>query len=392
MIFNYFLKQISNIVTQGKLTITYKGNTTIINANHTNNVADIQIHSDKFFTNIFSKSDIGLGESYIKQHFTTSNLLALLNLIALNFNQTNHKLEKGASWFNAIGYKILNWYRKNSIKQSAKNISYHYDLGNDFYKLWLDDSMTYSSGIFNTFNEPLEQAQYNKYNHILQTLTAELGKNLSILEIGCGFGGFAEVALKQGHTVTAITISTQQYNYAQQRLKQYIENGKCKLLLQDYRQTEGQFNAVVSIEMFEAVGKQYWQSFFKTVYSKLKPKGVAVVQTIFIADSLYANYSKNSDFIRHYIFPGGYLPSNENFIANASKNGLQYIDSYEFGLSYAKTLEIWLNTFNGCLNKVTEMGYSNSFINMWQFYLAICSAAFYNKRIGVAQYKLHKVN
>jgi cyclopropane-fatty-acyl-phospholipid synthase len=351
--------------------------------------ADINIVNNKFYKNIITKGDVGLGESYIKQYIKTSNLTNLLRVLSLNIDN-NFLLANSNFFMHKIGFKLINLLRKNSIKQSKKNISFHYDVGNSFYKLWLDNTMTYSSAIFTNKSESLEEAQANKYNRILDILENKLGKNLNILEIGCGFGGFSEFALKRNHKITAITISKEQYDYATKRLNKYIENKNCTLLFEDYRNINQQFDAIVSIEMFEAVGEEYWYGYFDSIYKNLKQSGIAIIQTIFIQDKYFNDYKNTTDFIRHYIFPGGFLPSDINFISSAKKATLNCKDYLCFGLDYAKTLEIWLTNFDSKKDDIIKMGYSEEFIRMWRFYLAYCIAGFESKRIDVAQFELVK--
>jgi cyclopropane-fatty-acyl-phospholipid synthase len=385
---NYILKHV--IITKGTLNITFKNGSTLKLGNDNSLIANIKINNNKLFYSIFTKGDIGFAEGYIKSYYTTDNITNLLDLLLQNIDLHNSAIANSQTFFHKITLKIINTIRQNSIKQSKKNISYHYDLGNDFYKLWLDKTMTYSSALFKTHNESLEEAQINKYEQIVKTLEEKQGKNLHILEIGCGFGGFAEVALKMGHKITAITISKEQYDYAKDRLKNYINDNLCEILLVDYRTLNKKFDAVVSIEMFEAVGVQYWKSFFEVVKKSLKDKSYAVIQTIYIQDYLFNKYKSTSDFIRHYIFPGGFLPSNINFISNAKINGLHHVSNIDFGLDYQKTLDIWLETFNTQTENIFKLNnkFNQEFIYMWQYYLAFCSVGFKSKRISVAQFLL----
>lgn len=387
---NYILKHTH--IKNGNLNMELKNSEKLcFNPQDTSIIADMKIHSNKVFTNAFKKGDVGFGESYIKGHFTTSNLINLLTVFANNIdNSTTTKIINGKSILNRTFFNFISMLRKNSIKQSKKNISYHYDLGNDFYQLWLDESMTYSSALFKDSSQHLKDAQYNKYYNIISKLEEKLGNNLNILEIGFGFGGFAEVALQRGHKITGITLSKAQYDYANNRLKKYIDSKQCNFLIQDYRDMNDNFDAIVSIEMFEAVGIEYWDDYFKTIFKNLKLGGLAIIQTILIDNKIFENYKKTTDFIRHYIFPGGFLPTTDLFYDYARKNGLSVKFSEFFGKDYAKTLEIWLDIFNKKLDEIKSLGYSDEFIRMWQFYLAYCSAGFYNGRIDVAQIVLQK--
>jgi cyclopropane-fatty-acyl-phospholipid synthase len=255
-------------------------------------------------------------------------------------------------------------------------------LGNDFYSLWLDETMSYSSGIF-CESDCLKKSQENKYQRILD----QINKNGSkILEIGCGWGGFINQASIQGFEVKGLTLSNEQKSYADQLIKN--KNLSAQIALQDYRHEKDKFDNIVSIEMFEAVGKEYWNEYFSKIKECLKSDGKAVIQTIAIGDEFYKKYIKTSDYIREYIFPGGFLPSPKIFNMLAKKNGLKVIEEFRFGDSYSKTLLKWLDNFNAVQNKIIELGYDHEFIRKWQFYLAYCAAGFESKRTDVIQYSL----
>jgi cyclopropane-fatty-acyl-phospholipid synthase len=268
---------------------------------------------------------------------------------------------------------------RNNIRGSRNNIKAHYDVGNDFYRLWLDETMTYSSALFSQGAKDLAEAQRAKYGRILERINGAS----SLLEIGCGWGGFAEEASKSDRHVTGLTISPSQHAFATERLA-----GKADIRLQDYRKTEGLFDAIVSIEMFEAVGERYWPVYFKTIAERLKKGGKAVIQTITIRDEFFEGYRVRSDFIRHYVFPGGMLPSARSFRKEAAKAGLQCLDSFDFGQDYARTLREWAIRFEEKRAEILSMGYSEAFIRNWRFYLGICAAAFAVGRTDVVQVEL----
>lgn len=322
--------------------------------------------------------DIGLGETYIKNMWESRNLPELLLFFVLN----SEVLEK---FFHAHKIKMFLLYlqaifRKNTHSGSKKNIQFHYDLGNDFYQLWLDKTMTYSSAIFEGQDLDLKDAQKNKYQRILTKLSS--GKN--ILEIGCGWGGFASEAVSKGYNVTGLTLSKEQEKYSNELgLKSF------KTKLQDYRKEKNKYDNIVSIEMFEAVGKEYWNTYFQTIKKCLNESGRAVVQTIVIDEKVYKSYRNRVDFIQKYIFPGGFLPSKSEFIRLAEANGLEVVESFEFGFDYQKTLLKWLENFNQAHKKVMDLGFDEEFIRKWQFYLAYCAAGFGSKRTSVVQFVLN---
>ena len=283
-----------------------------------------------------------------------------------------------------ISSRINHYFNKNTLSGSKKNIKAHYDLGNDFYSLWLDDSMTYSSGMFYSDTSTLQEAQENKYQSILNLLN--LKKGSKILEIGCGWGGFLEYASNQGFDVKGITISPSQFNYV--KAKQKNSKSKSEIQLIDYRFVSGKFDAIVSIEMFEAVGSEYWDIFFSKIRSLLKENGKAAIQTITIGDTFFNNYENNPDFIQTYIFPGGMLASNEIIHRLSGSKNLNVTQQKNFGSSYATTLEIWFKNFQEAWRMVETMGFDEKFKNKWDMYLAYCRGGFLSERISVSQYLL----
>jgi cyclopropane-fatty-acyl-phospholipid synthase len=323
--------------------------------------------------------DIAVGEDYIDGKWDADSIENLFSFFLMNYN--NFARFSNGKWLSRTVYSFYNRFiRRNSTKGSRKNIQAHYDVGNDFYKLWLDPSMTYSSALFANDGQNLEDAQRAKYQNILKHLGEH---SASILEIGCGWGGFAEEASKQNARITGLTISPAQHQYATARL-----GDKADIRLQDYRSIREKFDSIVSIEMFEAVGENYWPVYFKTVADNLKSGGKAVIQTIMMRDEDFADYRQRSDFIRHYVFPGGMLPSPQRFREEAARAGLKCRELVAFGHDYADTLREWLKRFEARREEIVAMGYSESFIRNWRFYLALCAATFAVGRTNVMQMEL----
>ena len=327
-----------------------------------------------------ARGDIGLGEAYIDGSWQTDDIETLISLFLLNMDSFDSFAN--GSLLQRIGFVIHNaLIRRNTLSGSARNIKDHYDVGNDFYALWLDRSMTYSSALFADPKANLEQAQQTKYERILAKLP---GDKSSILEIGCGWGGFAERATADEHRVTGLTISPSQHRYATNRLR----GRDVEVRLEDYRKARGTFDNIVSIEMFEAVGEHYWPAYFQTVAERLKKGGRAVIQTITIHDDLFAAYRLRSDFIRHYVFPGGMLPSLARFTDEAEKAGLKVASSFSFGHDYAQTLRAWSAAMRARKDEILALGHDQKFFRNWQFYLGICAAAFDVDRTDVVQIEL----
>ena len=270
--------------------------------------------------------------------------------------------------------------RRNSVRGSTQNIRSHYDVGNDFYQLWLDKTMTYSSALYHIDGTTLENAQQSKYERILERITPRRER---VLEIGCGWGGFAEQAAQSGHQLTGLTISQEQHRFATTRL-----GNNADIRLQDYRHVTGKFDAIASIEMFEAVGQRYWPTYFSTIKERLEKNGVAVVQTITVKDAAFSHYAKRSDYIRHYVFPGGLLPSIGKFKECAEKSGLVCRDVYAFGKDYARTLQEWLQRFDANEVAIRNLGYGTEFIRSWRLYMSMCAASFLCDRTNVVQVEL----
>jgi cyclopropane-fatty-acyl-phospholipid synthase len=277
-------------------------------------------------------------------------------------------------------YEMLRfWLQSNSKRQAKKNISYHYDLGNEFYGLWLDDTMTYSSAKFDTGQESLEAAQTLKYASMVDQMGAQPGDH--VLEIGCGWGGFAEYAAKErGLKVTGLTISKEQHDYAVARMERQGLSDRVEIKLQDYRDERGTYDGIASIEMFEAVGEKYWPVYFDTLRERLKPGKRATLQIITVQDRRWEIYKRGVDFIQKYIFPGGMLPAPKVLREQVGRAGLEVAGSIEFGESYSQTLRRWHETFDDRWDEVAKLGFDDRFRRMWDFYLCSCAAAF---RFGV---------
>jgi len=354
--------------------------------------AEIEILDWSVFKQVLSHGDIGFAESYIRGEWNTPDLKAILEL-AIRNRTILEKVIYG-SWYGSILYRIRHWLRDNSKNGSRKNIHAHYDLGNAFYTLWLDPTMSYSSAWFaEGEKQSLADAQRAKIKRILQSLDTKPGDH--VLEIGCGWGGVMEEALRSNIAITGLTLSTEQKVFAEDRLQKiqsHIEQAKpFEVRLQDYRDCKEQFEGIASVEMFEAVGEKHWPEYFQTIAKCLKAGGKACIQTIVIAEELFERYRHNTDFIQQYVFPGGMLPSRTSFKESAAKAGLQIEGEFAFGADYAKTLCLWRDNFNQKLHEVHSLGFDEAFIRLWNFYLMYCAAGFAERNIDVVQFTLsHK--
>jgi cyclopropane-fatty-acyl-phospholipid synthase len=348
----------------------------------------LRLNDWAMFTAVLKSGDIGFAETYINGGWSTDNLTGLIELFIRNRQQVE-SLIYGKWWGNLL-YRLKHLFNRNSLRGSRKNIHAHYDIGNEFYKLWLDPSMTYSSALFShPKTDNLEDGQLAKYRRIVEQLQLKPGAN--VLEIGCGWGGFAEVATKESDShVTGLTLSTEQLSYSQKRM---VDAGLAKqtnLKLMDYRDCDGQFDAIASVEMFEAVGEAYWPSYFKCIARNLKQGGRACIQTIVIAEELFERYRIGTDFIQQYIFPGGMLPSPSVFKTQAANQGLKVVDEFAFGLDYARTLVEWRNAFKKQLENVRAQGFDEKFLRTWEFYLSYCEAGFRAESINVMHFTLER--
>ncbi|WP_228893243.1 class I SAM-dependent methyltransferase [Pseudoduganella aquatica] len=335
---------------------------------------------------VLRSGDIGFAESFIAGDWSTDNLPGLVELLARNREELESLVY--GSWWGVLLYRLRHLLNRNSRSGSKKNIHAHYDLGNAFYQRWLDPSMTYSSALFAYPGMTLEQAQQAKYRRILAQLQVKPGER--VLEIGCGWGGLAEMAARGGLHVTGLTLSREQLAYAQARLAAAGLAAQADLRLCDYRDSDGEYDAVASIEMFEAVGQEYWASYFACVARNLKRGGRACVQTITIADELFERYSRGTDFIQQYIFPGGMLPSQAEFRRHAAMHGLRVEDALHFGPDYAETLRQWRVAFLREQDNIVPLGFDLNFMRTWEFYLAYCEGAFNAGNTDVVQFTLVK--
>ncbi|MGI0116793.1 class I SAM-dependent methyltransferase [Zooshikella sp. RANM57] len=351
--------------------------------------ANIEVQSPlKFLWHLFWRGDIGFAESYINNHWQTTDLGKLLTFFALN-----------ESYYQALGKKIniIKWLyslqhlsNKNTVKGSKRNIATHYDISNTFYQHWLDKSMTYSSALYgegvSQYELTLAEAQQQKYQRLLDNLSPHPGAH--ILEIGCGWGGFAEQAARLGLQVTGITLSKEQLQYAKQRLKNARLSDFTAFHYCDYRALSGQYDHIVSIEMLEAVGREWWPTYFQKLKHCLRPGGRAIIQVITIDEAVFSHYEQNPDFIQLYIFPGGVLPTLTHLKQLAKAHQFTINDCFLFGQDYAKTLRCWADNFHQHKDTLHAMGYDERFQRTWQYYLHYCEAGFNINKINVVQLTL----
>lgn len=358
---------------------TPDGSTRVFRGTEPGPTADIHIRDWAAVAAFAARGDIGLGEAYIEGLWDTSNIDAMAQLAFINEEAFAGHLN--GRWLQRAVFVLTDrLLRRNSKAGSRRNIQAHYDVGNEFYGLWLDESMTYSSALYGAPDEPLELAQARKYQRLLD-VTAEAGER--VLEIGCGWGGFAEAAARDGRDVTAVTVSPSQHAFATARTA-----GQADIRLQDYRDVRGRFDAIVSIEMIEAVGERYWPTYFAKLKRRLADGGRAAIQAIIVEDDHFPDYRRRSDFIRHYTFPGGMLLSPGRIEEEARRAGLQAENLFRFGHDYARTLYEWQRRFEDALPQIRAMGYSEGFIRSWRFYLNVCSAAFSVDRTDVVHVEL----
>jgi cyclopropane-fatty-acyl-phospholipid synthase len=352
-------------------------------------VCEIRIHNSGIFERLLREGQLGFCDAYLDGQWSTPDLQAFMDYIHADNDEVFDSFpgQKLVQFYERFRF----WLRGNSKGQARKNISYHYDLGNDFYGLWLDKTMTYSSAIFEDGQDSLEKAQTAKYASMVDQMGVKAGDH--VLEIGCGWGGFAEYAAKdRGLNVTCLTISKEQIKYAQDRINAAGLTELVKFKLQDYRDETGVYDGIASIEMFEAVGEKYWPSYFQTVHDRLKPGAHATLQIITVRNDRFDVYRKGVDFIQKYIFPGGMLPSPEVLAQQVEKAGLNVVKSIEFGESYSQTLRRWHDTFNDKWDQVVAMGFDDRFRRMWNFYLTSCAATFHYGNCDVTQITISKPN
>ena len=387
---NNFSKKIAfsalKMIKYGKIIVTDYDQSKYIFGNDDNLIVFVKINRSDFFKKIISKGSIGMAEAYMNNEFETDNLSKLIELTAKNI-EIVHKFS-GILDLSFINY-LKNIFNKNTKSNSKKNISKHYDLGNEFFSLWLDDTLTYSSAIFENDKLDLEKAQINKYKKLTSLIKPKIGDK--VLEIGCGWGGFAEFIGKNYDVkLDCITISKKQFDYAKNRIYKIGLNEKINIKMQDYRDVKNKYNSIASIEMIEAVGQDYLKNYFQSIKKYLKYDGKAAIQAITIDDKLFNRYKKKEDFIQKYIFPGGFLPSKNSLVEHAKKTGLEFTQCNSYGVHYSNTLKIWREKFFKSWEHISKQGFDNTFKRMWNFYLSYCEAGFRSKNIDLIQFSLLK--
>ena len=380
------LKRFFKKIHYGQLKVVFpSGRKADFLGNETGLKANIQLHNFLLIKKLFNKGAVGFAESYMDGDFTTNDLKNLLFFASKNepyfFQYNRGKL------LHRILSKVNNYINQNSKKQSKKNISYHYDLGNKFYELWLDKTMSYSSGFYLLPEDDLSKAQINKYNKIVEPM--QLNDQSTLLDIGCGWGGFSSYVAKNfGSKIKAITNSKNHFEYTAQMIQKEGLNEKVKVEFQDYRDVKDKFDYISSIEMFEAVGKKYWPIYFDKIKNSLNGSGIANLQIITINESKRESYQKNQDFIQKYIFPGGMLPSKKQIIELANVSGLELREVYDFGDSYANTLNEWNKKFQNTWYLIAKQGFPKRFKRMWEYYFAYCEVGFTTKTTDVSHFLL----
>ena len=374
-------------ISYGKIQfVNYDGKVTSLGSNNKEKAVTLKIKKPGLTFEIINKGSIGLAESYMRGDFDTDNLTDLIEIAAKNINQV-HKFS------GVLDFPIINFFRnifiKNTKQKSKENIAKHYDLGNEFFSLWLDKSLTYSSAIFEDKKNDLENAQINKYEKLLELVKPKTGDK--ILEIGCGWGGFGEfIGKNYDVNLDCITISKKQYEFAKNRIFKNGLNEKVNIQMLDYRDVNKTYNSVASIEMIEAVGKNYLPGYFKKIKDSLKQGGIAAIQAITIDDKIYDRYKLKTDFIQKYIFPGGFLPSKKEILKLSDQNGLFFDKCNSYGLDYSNTLRIWRNDFQKKWSIISKQGFDETFRRMWNFYLSYCEAGFKAKNIDLIQFSMNK--
>jgi cyclopropane-fatty-acyl-phospholipid synthase len=349
----------------------------------------------KAFGDVLKRGDIGFGEGYMAGDWTTPDLMSLLSLMVANRDAFDAAIR--GTWWGGVLYRIRDFAHRNSRAGSRRNIAAHYDLGNAFYALWLDASMTYSGALFGDGvaaadavveddARDLARAQDAKYARVIDSLALSPGGR--VLEVGCGWGGFALAATARDLRVHGLTLSREQHAWASSQLAQAGAGERATFALTDYRDAEGTYDGIVSIEMFEAVGESYWPAYFEAIRARLRPGARAVVQSIVIAERHFDAYRASSDFIRTHVFPGGMLPSVKAFETAAETAGLRVVDRFGFGQDYARTLAVWKGIFDARAEEVRALGFDERFIRMWDFYLAYCAAAFGHGNTDVVHFTL----
>lgn len=354
---------------------------------NTGPMAELHVHNDDLFSRLIREGDLGFSDAYLDGWWSTPDLQAFMDLV----HADNEAIYDGFPGMGIVRRfeQLRFWLQSNSKTQARKNISYHYDLGNDFYGLWLDETMSYSSAVFRDPQQSMESAQIEKYKSMVDEMGVVAGEH--VLEIGCGWGGFAEyAAAERGLQVTCLTISEEQFKYAVDRIEKAGLSEQVTFKLQDYRDETGVYDGIASIEMFEAVGEKYWPVYFETVRNRLKSGKTATFQIITVADRRWDVYKRGVDFIQKYIFPGGMLPSPKVLREQIENAGLVVEKSIEFGKSYDITLRRWHETFNEKWDEISALGFDERFKRMWNFYLTSCAATFDSGNCDVTQITVRK--
>ena len=372
-------------IKHGQLKLTnYDGKKYYFGEKNKNLNVELIINKPGLTFSIIKKGSIGLAEAYMRGEFETNNLSDLIELTAKNINII-YKFS-GVFDLSFINY-VKNIFLKNTKKNSKNYISQHYDLGNEFFSLWLDKTLTYSSAIFEENKNNLEEAQKNKYKKLINLIKPKTGDK--ILEIGCGWGGFAEYLGKNFDVkLDCITISKKQYDFAKERIQRNQLNEKINIYMKDYRDVKNKYNSIASIEMIEAVGKSYLKSYFKTIKDNLQNNGTAAIQAITIDDKLFDRYKTKEDFIQKYIFPGGFLPCKKSLHQYADQIGLNVVEYNSYGSHYSNTLNIWRREFANKWEEISKQGFDLTFKRMWNFYLSYCDAGFKSKNIDLIQFSM----
>lgn len=376
------------VLRSGSLRVEFPGKRVVLVGDSKFPAQDLKIEDTRFFRTVFLGGDVGFGEAYVNGFWSTSNLSGLLLLLAREQGRTT-RLHKVISSFAQLCDRVYHITRSNTPARSKQNIQAHYDLSNDFYKSFLDPTMTYSSALFLEKSESLEQAQINKIDRMLDLAEVKAGD--SILEIGTGWGALAVRAALRGCRVKTITLSEKQHSFAQKQFEAAGVAGQIELCLQDYRTLEGQFDAALSCEMIEAVGKQYLESYFRIIQQSLKSGAKAVIQAITISEDRYEAYSRRCDWIQKHIFPGGHLPSLGAIRSHVNKvANLAVLSVDSFGRDYAETLRRWAGRFNANESKIRELGFDSAFCRKWNYYLSYCEAGFEAELIDVDHITLER--
>ncbi|MEO9874168.1 MAG: cyclopropane-fatty-acyl-phospholipid synthase family protein [Anderseniella sp.] len=373
---------------QGQITVTLPdGHQLVLGQKSTDGFdADLTINSYRVLEKSIRRGTVGFGEAYVAGDVDCTDLVALFRFFLINRSAFH---AAGGNLFKVrLGDKLAHKRRRNTLAGSRRNIEAHYDMGNDFYALWLDPGMTYSSALFDGNDISLETAQRAKYARALEL--AEVADAGTMLEIGCGWGGMAEHAALAGRTVDGITLSGRQVEFARERIKRQNLDGKVSLALNDYRGVKGQYDAIVSIEMIEAVGEENWPAYFATLSRLLKPGRQAVIQAITIAPEHFERYRAKADFIQRYVFPGGMLLTDDAISDHAADNGMTLVHTQKFGCDYATTLRLWRQRFNAAWDDISPLGYDEKFRRMWLYYLTYCEAGFDDGAIDVGFYVLRR--